>query len=46
MATETVELHKLKLAELKQECLGIKQDLIHRLQLKTSGRRNFRMREE
>ncbi|XP_011825369.1 PREDICTED: SAP domain-containing ribonucleoprotein [Mandrillus leucophaeus] len=39
MATETVELHKLKLAELKQECLargletkGIKQDLIHRLQ--------------
>nr|2DO1_A Chain A, Nuclear protein Hcc-1 [Homo sapiens] len=34
-----VELHKLKLAELKQECLargletkGIKQDLIHRLQ--------------
>ncbi|KAB0350541.1 hypothetical protein FD754_015398 [Muntiacus muntjak] len=39
MATETVELHKLKLAELKQECLargletkGIKQDLINRLQ--------------
>uniref|UniRef100_F6W8R8 SAP domain-containing ribonucleoprotein n=1 Tax=Macaca mulatta TaxID=9544 RepID=F6W8R8_MACMU len=39
MATETVEFHKLKLAELKQECLacgletkGIKQDLIHRLQ--------------
>uniref|UniRef100_A0A2K5RDJ3 SAP domain-containing ribonucleoprotein n=1 Tax=Cebus imitator TaxID=2715852 RepID=A0A2K5RDJ3_CEBIM len=39
MATETVELCKLKLAELKQECLahgletkGIKQDLIHRLQ--------------
>uniref|UniRef100_A0A2K6SWX9 SAP domain-containing ribonucleoprotein n=1 Tax=Saimiri boliviensis boliviensis TaxID=39432 RepID=A0A2K6SWX9_SAIBB len=39
MATKTVELHKLKLAELKQECLahgletkGIKQDLIHRLQ--------------
>nr|XP_039320136.1 SAP domain-containing ribonucleoprotein-like [Saimiri boliviensis boliviensis] len=39
MATATVELHKLKLAELKQECLargletkGIKQDLIHRLQ--------------
>ena len=22
MATETVELHKLKLAELKQECLA------------------------
>uniref|UniRef100_A0A8D2E6X9 SAP domain-containing ribonucleoprotein n=1 Tax=Theropithecus gelada TaxID=9565 RepID=A0A8D2E6X9_THEGE len=40
MATETVEFHKLKLAELKQECLacgletkGIKQDLIHRLQV-------------
>ncbi|XP_034845137.1 SAP domain-containing ribonucleoprotein-like [Mirounga angustirostris] len=39
MAAETVELHKLKLAELKQECLargletkGIKQDLINRLQ--------------
>ncbi|EGV94232.1 SAP domain-containing ribonucleoprotein, partial [Cricetulus griseus] len=39
-ATETVELHKLKLAELKQECLargletkGIKQDLINRLQV-------------
>ncbi|KAH0502820.1 SAP domain-containing ribonucleoprotein [Microtus ochrogaster] len=39
MATEKVELHKLKLAELKQECLahgleteGIKQDLINRLQ--------------
>uniref|UniRef100_A0A2K6K661 SAP domain-containing ribonucleoprotein n=1 Tax=Rhinopithecus bieti TaxID=61621 RepID=A0A2K6K661_RHIBE len=39
IATETVEFHKLKLAELKQECLacgletkGIKQDLIHRLQ--------------
>ncbi|XP_033051440.1 SAP domain-containing ribonucleoprotein-like [Trachypithecus francoisi] len=39
MATETVEFHKLKLAELKQECpacgsetKGIKQDLIHRLQ--------------
>ena len=39
MATETVELHKLKLAELKQECLahgletkGIKQDLINRRQ--------------
>ncbi|XP_074836323.1 SAP domain-containing ribonucleoprotein isoform X2 [Carettochelys insculpta] len=39
MAAETVELHKLKLAELKQECLarglevkGNKQDLIHRLQ--------------
>ena len=39
MAIEMVELHKLKLAELKQECLahgletkGIKQDLINRLQ--------------
>uniref|UniRef100_A0A670YBH1 SAP domain-containing ribonucleoprotein n=1 Tax=Pseudonaja textilis TaxID=8673 RepID=A0A670YBH1_PSETE len=39
MAAETVELHKLKLAELKQECLargleakGNKQDLINRLQ--------------
>ncbi|NXJ72512.1 SARNP protein, partial [Rostratula benghalensis] len=39
MAAEAVELHKLKLAELKQECLargleakGNKQDLIHRLQ--------------
>ncbi|XP_017514043.1 SAP domain-containing ribonucleoprotein isoform X1 [Manis javanica] len=39
MAAEAVELHKLKLAELKQECLargletkGIKQDLINRLQ--------------
>uniref|UniRef100_A0A2K5PS40 SAP domain-containing protein n=1 Tax=Cebus imitator TaxID=2715852 RepID=A0A2K5PS40_CEBIM len=38
MRTElNLELHKLKLAELKQECLaletkGIKQDLIHRLQ--------------
>ena len=39
MAIETVGLHKLKLAELKQECLahglepkGIKQDLINRLQ--------------
>ncbi|NWV46041.1 SARNP protein, partial [Daphoenositta chrysoptera] len=39
MAAEPVELHKLKLAELKQECLargleakGNKQDLIHRLQ--------------
>ncbi|KAK2514509.1 hypothetical protein Q9966_015747 [Columba livia] len=39
MAAETVELHKLKLAELKQECLargleakGNKQDLIQRLQ--------------
>uniref|UniRef100_A0A2K5D7J6 SAP domain-containing ribonucleoprotein n=1 Tax=Aotus nancymaae TaxID=37293 RepID=A0A2K5D7J6_AOTNA len=39
MATKTMELHKLKLAEPKQECLargletkGIKQDLIHRLQ--------------
>uniref|UniRef100_A0A2K6TBN1 SAP domain-containing ribonucleoprotein n=1 Tax=Saimiri boliviensis boliviensis TaxID=39432 RepID=A0A2K6TBN1_SAIBB len=39
MVTETVELHKLKLAKLKQECLarglqtkGIKQDFIHRLQ--------------
>uniref|UniRef100_A0A8I5T2Q8 SAP domain-containing ribonucleoprotein n=1 Tax=Pongo abelii TaxID=9601 RepID=A0A8I5T2Q8_PONAB len=39
MVTEMVELHQLKLAELKQECLacgletkGIKQDLIHRLQ--------------
>ncbi|KAM4822492.1 SAP domain-containing ribonucleoprotein-like [Urocitellus parryii] len=39
MAAEMVELHKLKLAELKQECLargletkGIKQDLINRLQ--------------
>uniref|UniRef100_A0A8C5XTA4 SAP domain-containing ribonucleoprotein n=1 Tax=Microcebus murinus TaxID=30608 RepID=A0A8C5XTA4_MICMU len=38
MATETVELHELKLAELKQESLahgletkGIKQDLINRL---------------
>ncbi|KAH0629274.1 hypothetical protein JD844_011213 [Phrynosoma platyrhinos] len=38
-AAETVELHKLKLAELKQECLargleakGNKQDLINRLQ--------------
>uniref|UniRef100_A0A2K5D4U0 SAP domain-containing ribonucleoprotein n=1 Tax=Aotus nancymaae TaxID=37293 RepID=A0A2K5D4U0_AOTNA len=34
---KTVELHKLKLAELKQECTaletkGIKQELIHRLQ--------------
>ncbi|XP_071656076.1 SAP domain-containing ribonucleoprotein isoform X3 [Patagioenas fasciata] len=39
MAAEAVELHKLKLAELKQECLargleakGNKQDLINRLQ--------------
>ncbi|RMB92425.1 hypothetical protein DUI87_31142 [Hirundo rustica rustica] len=39
MAAEPVELHKLKLVELKQECLargleakGNKQDLIHRLQ--------------
>ncbi|XP_064494955.1 SAP domain-containing ribonucleoprotein isoform X4 [Pseudopipra pipra] len=39
MAAEPVELHKLKLAELKQECLargleakGNKQDLINRLQ--------------
>ncbi|KAJ6656461.1 hypothetical protein lerEdw1_003749 [Lerista edwardsae] len=39
MAAETVELHKLKHAELKQECLargletkGNKQDLINRLQ--------------
>ncbi|XP_067386011.1 SAP domain-containing ribonucleoprotein isoform X2 [Emydura macquarii macquarii] len=39
MAAEVVELHKLKLAELKQECLarglevkGNKQDLINRLQ--------------
>nr|XP_056713969.1 SAP domain-containing ribonucleoprotein isoform X1 [Euleptes europaea] len=39
MAAEIVELHKLKLAELKQECLargletkGNKQDLINRLQ--------------
>uniref|UniRef100_A0A2K6DLW7 SAP domain-containing ribonucleoprotein n=1 Tax=Macaca nemestrina TaxID=9545 RepID=A0A2K6DLW7_MACNE len=50
MATETVEFHKLKLAELKQECLacgletkGIKQDLIHRLQAYLEehlGRRN------
>ncbi|XP_077184914.1 SAP domain-containing ribonucleoprotein isoform X2 [Paroedura picta] len=39
MAAESVELHKLKLAELKQECLargleakGNKQDLINRLQ--------------
>ena len=39
MAIEMVELHKLKLAELKQECLahgletkGIKQDLINRRQ--------------
>uniref|UniRef100_A0A8C9IQ54 SAP domain-containing ribonucleoprotein n=1 Tax=Piliocolobus tephrosceles TaxID=591936 RepID=A0A8C9IQ54_9PRIM len=39
MATQMVELHKLKLAGLKQECLargletkGIKQDFINRLQ--------------
>jgi len=39
MATKMVELHKLKLAELKQECLargletkGMKQELINRLQ--------------
>uniref|UniRef100_A0A8I3W850 SAP domain-containing ribonucleoprotein n=1 Tax=Callithrix jacchus TaxID=9483 RepID=A0A8I3W850_CALJA len=39
MATEKVALRKLKVAQLKQECLarrsetkGIKQDLIHRLQ--------------
>ena len=39
MAIEMVELHKLKLGELKQECLahgletkGIKQDLINRRQ--------------
>uniref|UniRef100_G1MSL9 SAP domain-containing ribonucleoprotein n=1 Tax=Meleagris gallopavo TaxID=9103 RepID=G1MSL9_MELGA len=49
MAAETVELHKLKLAELKQECLargleakGNKQDLINRLQayLEEHGGRN------
>uniref|UniRef100_A0A8C4X9L4 SAP domain-containing ribonucleoprotein n=1 Tax=Erpetoichthys calabaricus TaxID=27687 RepID=A0A8C4X9L4_ERPCA len=46
---EVVELHKLKLAELKQECIarglevkGNKQDLINRLQayLDTHGRQD------
>uniref|UniRef100_A0A8I5NGR7 SAP domain-containing ribonucleoprotein n=1 Tax=Papio anubis TaxID=9555 RepID=A0A8I5NGR7_PAPAN len=53
MATETVEFHKLKLAELKQECLacgletkGIKQDLIHRLQAYLEEHRQRRGKEQ
>uniref|UniRef100_A0A8C9GEA7 SAP domain-containing protein n=1 Tax=Piliocolobus tephrosceles TaxID=591936 RepID=A0A8C9GEA7_9PRIM len=52
MATKTVEIHKLKLAELRQEYFahgletkGTKQDLIHRLQ-KTLGPDSFSWNEE